>query len=56
MKLDQKNTTNTNTLSTYLSDVHDTADMEPSPPDALSDNSPEPVNHPQMISRSELCN
>ena len=46
MKVAQNGSTNTNTLSICLSDVHDTANMEPSPPDHLSGNCPEPVKLP----------
>ena len=53
MKVAQIGSTNTDTLSICLSDVHDTANMEPSPPDHLSGNYPEQVFHPRMNSRSE---
>jgi len=56
MKVDQNNTMNKNTLSIHLSDVSNTADMKPSPPDHLSDNHSELIDHPQMIFRSEHCN
>src|SRR3954465_237862 len=53
MKVARNESTITNTISTCLSDVSNTANMEPSPPDHLSGNHPEPVVHPQMNSRSE---
>src|SRR4051812_20716579 len=53
MKVARNGSTNTDTISTCLSDVSNTADMEPSPPDHLSDNHPELVVHPRMNSRSE---
>ena len=53
MKVVQNGSTNTDTLSTCLSDVSNTADMEPSPLDHLSGNLPVLMSHPRMNSRSE---
>src|SRR3954466_1462213 len=53
MKVARNESTITDTISTCLSDVSNTAKMEPSPPDHLSGNHPEPVVHPRMNSRFE---
>src|SRR3954469_23542085 len=53
MKVVRNASTITVTLSTCLSDIHDTIDMEPSPSGPFVDNHPEPVFHPRMNSRSE---
>ena len=53
MKLDQKNTTNMNTLPVCPSPSN-MPYMELSPPVCLSDKYPELANHPRMISRSDV--
>src|ERR1041385_3794292 len=52
-KFVQNVSTNTDTPFTCFSDVHDTSDMLPSPPDTLSDNHPELAVHPRMNSHSD---
>ena len=53
MKVVQNGSTNTDTLSICLSDVHDTSGMEPSPSGCTSGNHPELAVHPRMNSHSE---
>src|SRR3954471_15217626 len=48
MKIVQNGSTSTDTLSTYLSDVSNTADMEPSPTDHLSGNQPILMSQPRI--------
>ena len=55
MKNDQKNKTNPNMPSTYLSHASNTANMEPSPADHLSDKWLKPGKYFQIFSRSG-CN
>src|SRR3954463_4315148 len=52
-KVVQDSSTNPDTPSICVSDVHDTSGMTP-PPDTLSGNHPEPVFHPRMNSCFEL--
>src|SRR4051812_11672786 len=53
-KVVRNRSTRPDTPPLRVSDVHDTSDMIPPPPDTLSGNHPEPIFHPRMISRSEL--
>src|SRR3954466_15440685 len=52
MKVVRYRSTNPDTPSTRVSDVHDTSGMTPPPPGTPSGNHPEPVLHPRMNSRS----
>src|ERR1041384_1496617 len=52
-KVVQNTSTNPDTPTTRVSDVHDTFGIIP-PPDTLSGNHPEPIIHPRMNSSSEL--
>src|SRR3954468_14585078 len=52
MEVVQNRSTNPDTPSTRVSDVHDTPGLIFPPPDTLSGNHPEPVLHPRMNSRS----
>ena len=52
MKVDQKNETNPNTPSVYLSHAHSYANMEPFPPVHLSDRCLKPGKYSQIFSRS----
>src|SRR3954471_13106007 len=53
-KFVRNSSTNPDTPTTRVSDVHDTSGMIFPPPDTLSGNHPEPVFHPRMNSSSEL--
>ena len=53
MKIDQKNTTDTNTLSTCPCHPSNIPHMEPSPSGCTADNHPELAVHPRMNFRSE---
>ena len=53
MKVDQKNTTNTDTLPVYPPPPSNVPNTGHFPPDDLSGKYPELVNHPRMISPSE---
>src|ERR1041385_3042218 len=55
MKVVRNGSTNTDTPSICLSDVHDTSGMVPSPSGPSIDTHPEPVVHSRMNSRSEQC-
>src|SRR3954463_11277344 len=52
-KVVRNSSTNPDTPTTRVSDVHDTYGMILPPPATLSGNHPEPVVHPRMNSRSE---
>src|SRR3954470_619127 len=52
-KVVRNSSTNPDTPTTRVSDVHDTSGMILPPPATLSGNHPEPVVHPRMDSRSE---
>src|SRR3954467_13657167 len=53
MKVVQNESTSTDTISTCLLVVSNTADMEPSPPDHRFGNQPVLTNHHRINSRSE---
>src|SRR3954468_9758266 len=53
MRVVQNGSTSMVTISTSLSDVSNTADMEPSPPDHLSGNPSVLMSHPRINSSSE---
>ena len=53
MKVDQKNTTNKNTLSIHPPPPSNILNMEPSPSGSSADNHPELAVHPRMKLRSE---
>src|ERR1041385_811702 len=53
MKVVRNGSTNTDTPSICLSDVHDSSGMVPSPSGPSIDTHPESVVHPRMNSRSE---